>query len=70
MTTYLLDTHACIALINAAEATVRRRFRRAVGKNDVMLLSSIVALEPWYGVGESQRKEQYATPTSILRGPS
>jgi predicted nucleic acid-binding protein len=45
MTTYLLDTNACIALINGAEATVRRRFRRAVGKSDVMLLSSVVAFD-------------------------
>jgi len=36
---------------------VRRRFRRAVGRNDVMLLSSIVAFELWYGVGKSQRRE-------------
>jgi tRNA(fMet)-specific endonuclease VapC len=57
MTTYLLDTNACIALINGAEAAVRRRFRRAVEKNNVMLLSSIVAFELWYGVGKSQRKE-------------
>jgi tRNA(fMet)-specific endonuclease VapC len=57
MTTYLLDTNACIALINGAEVAVRRRFRRAVGKSDVMLLSSIVAFELWYGVGKSQRKE-------------
>ena len=57
MTTYLLDTNACIALINGTAAAVRRRFRRAVGKNDLMLLSSIVAFELWYGVGKSQRKE-------------
>jgi tRNA(fMet)-specific endonuclease VapC len=57
MTTYLLDTNACIALINATEMGVRRRFKRAVGKNDVVLLSSIVAFELWYGVGKSQRKE-------------
>jgi tRNA(fMet)-specific endonuclease VapC len=56
-TTYLLDTNACIALINGTEAAVRRRFRRAVGKSDVMLLSSIVAFELWYGVGKSQRKD-------------
>jgi len=56
MTTYLLDTNACISLINGTEVAVRRRFRRAVGKNDVMLLSSIVAFELWYGVGKSQRK--------------
>jgi tRNA(fMet)-specific endonuclease VapC len=57
MTTYLLDTNACIALINGTEPAVRRKFRRAVGKNSVMLLSSIVAFELWYGVGKSQRKE-------------
>src|ERR1700733_3374964 len=55
MTTYLLDTSACIALINGSEVAVRRRFRRAIQKNDVMLLSSIVAFELWYGVGKSQR---------------
>jgi tRNA(fMet)-specific endonuclease VapC len=57
MTTYLLDTNACIALINGTEAAVRRRFKRAVAKNDVMLLSSIVVFELWYGVGTSERKE-------------
>jgi tRNA(fMet)-specific endonuclease VapC len=60
MTTYMLDTNACISLINGTEAAVRRRFRRAVGKNDVMLLSSIVAFELWYGVGKSQRQESNA----------
>jgi len=32
MTTHLLDTNACIALINGTEVAVRRRFRRALGK--------------------------------------
>ena len=40
MKTYLLDTNACIALINGSEANVRRRFQRAARKN-VILLSSI-----------------------------
>ena len=56
MATYLLDTNACIALINGTETIVRRRFYRAA-KSGVMLLSSIVAFELWYGVGKSQRKE-------------
>ena len=60
MTTYLLDTNACIALINGTETAVRRRFRRAVGKGDVMLLSSVVAFELWYGVDKSQRKDTNA----------
>lgn len=58
MTTYLLDTNACIALINGNEANVRRRFQRAVARDSVILLSSIVAFELWYGVAKSQRQER------------
>lgn len=57
MTTYLLDTNACIALINGKEANVRRRFQRAVARDSVILLSSIVAFELRYGVAKSQRKD-------------
>ena len=56
MTTYLLDTNVCIALINGTQAEVRRRFQRAIVKDGVMLLSAIVAYELWYGVAKSQRK--------------
>jgi tRNA(fMet)-specific endonuclease VapC len=57
MTTYLLDTNACIALINGTEINVRRRFKRAVARESLILLSSIVAFELWYGVAKSQRKD-------------
>ena len=57
MTTYLLDTNACIALINGTEANVRRRFLRAVARDSVVLLSSIVAFELWYGVAKRPRKD-------------
>ncbi|HEV3217955.1 MAG TPA: type II toxin-antitoxin system VapC family toxin [Vicinamibacterales bacterium] len=57
MTMYLLDTNACVALINGAPKEVRRRFQRAVVKEAVILLSSVVAFELWYGVAKSQRKE-------------
>ena len=57
MTTYLLDTNTCIALINGTEINVRRRFKRAVARESVILLSSIVAFELWYGVAKSQRKD-------------
>ena len=57
MTTYLLDTNACIALINGTEINVRRRFKRAMARESVILLSSIVAFELWYGVAKSQRKD-------------
>jgi tRNA(fMet)-specific endonuclease VapC len=55
--TYLLDTHACIALMNGAPKTVRQRFRRAVAKEATVLVSSVVALELWYGVAKSRRQE-------------
>ena len=57
MTTYLLDTNACIALINGNEPNVRRRFQRAVARDSAILVSSIVAFELWYGVAKSQRKD-------------
>jgi tRNA(fMet)-specific endonuclease VapC len=57
MTTYLLDTSACIALINGTEARVRRRFQRAVARGSVVVLSSIVTFELWYGVAKSRRQD-------------
>jgi tRNA(fMet)-specific endonuclease VapC len=55
--TYLLDTNACIALINGAPKDVRRRFQRAIHKEASVLMSSVVAFELWYGVAKSQHKE-------------
>lgn len=70
MTMYLLDTNACIALINGTEVNVRRRFQRAVARESVMLLSSIVAFELWYGVAKSQRKESNTQRLeTFLAGP-
>ena len=70
MTTYLLDTNACIALINGTPKEVRRRFQRAVAKNSVILLSSVVAFELWYGVAKSQRKESNTQRLeAFLAGP-
>ena len=60
MTTYLLDTNACIALINGTPKEVRRRFQRAVARDGTILLSSVVAFELWYGVAKSQRREANA----------
>ena len=53
----LIDTNAYIALINGSEANVRRRFQRAAARKSIILLSSIVAFELWYGVAKSQRKD-------------
>lgn len=56
--TYLLDTNACIALINGTPKDVRRRFQRAIQKEASILVSSVVAFELWYGVAKSQKKEE------------
>jgi tRNA(fMet)-specific endonuclease VapC len=47
--TCLLDTNACIALINGTPREVRRRFQRAIDKEASILASSVVTCELWYG---------------------
>jgi len=54
---YLLDTNACIALINGQPSSVRRRFRRATAEGGKVFVSSIVAFELWYGVAKSLQPE-------------
>lgn len=60
MTTYLLDTNVCIALINRSSAAARQKFERVQRRGDAMLFSSVVAFELWYGVEKSQKKEHNA----------
>jgi tRNA(fMet)-specific endonuclease VapC len=36
---------------------VRRRFQRAAARGSVILVSSIVAFELWYGVAKTERKD-------------
>jgi tRNA(fMet)-specific endonuclease VapC len=68
--TYLLDTNACIALINGAPKTVRRRFQRAIARDATILVSSVVAFELWYGAAKSQRRESNAERLqAFLAGP-
>jgi tRNA(fMet)-specific endonuclease VapC len=54
---YLLDTNACIALINGQPATVRARMDKATAAGGQVLVSSIAVFELWYGVGKSTRQE-------------
>jgi tRNA(fMet)-specific endonuclease VapC len=54
--TYLLDTNACIALINGNPSQVRERFQRTIATGDSITVSSVVAFELWYGVAKSTRK--------------
>lgn len=54
---YLLDTNACIALIDGTPSAVRRRFQRAIAKDATLLVSSVVAFDLWYGVAKSEHTE-------------
>ena len=54
---YLLDTNACIALMNGAPAAVRNRFEKAIRGDFQVYVSSVVAFELWYGIAKSARIE-------------
>ena len=54
---YLLDTNACIALINGTPSSVRAKFQKATDKGAKVFVSSIAAFELWYGVATSSRRE-------------
>ena len=54
---YLLDTNACIALINGEPERVRKRFEQATAAGSQIFVSSVVTFELWYGVAKSTREE-------------
>jgi tRNA(fMet)-specific endonuclease VapC len=67
---YLLDTNACIALINGKPATVRTRFQSAIARGADMNVSAVVAFELWYGVAKSaQHDSNTGRLESFLSGP-
>jgi tRNA(fMet)-specific endonuclease VapC len=67
---YLLDTNACIALINGKPLPVRRRFEVASEGSARIATSSLVMFELWYGVGRSARPEANADRLAVfLAGP-
>ncbi len=57
---YLLDTNACIALINGKTPSIRKRLHNALTQDAKVLVSSVVAFELWYGVAKSARPEANA----------
>ena len=52
---HLLDTNACIALINGRPAAVRHRLREVASWGEAIFVSTIVLFELWYGVAKSAR---------------
>ncbi len=71
---YLLDTNACIALIDNKTPAVRTRFHQALASEAKVMVSSVAAFELWYGVAKSVRAEAngllvdtfFAGPVSLL----
>jgi tRNA(fMet)-specific endonuclease VapC len=57
---YLLDTNACIALINDRAPAVRVRLQKALAADATVLVSSVAAFELWYGVAKSGRPDANA----------
>ena len=57
MTSYSLDTNACIALINGRPPVVRDRFRQAQKDGDSFAVSTVVVFELHYGVAKSQHPQ-------------
>jgi tRNA(fMet)-specific endonuclease VapC len=67
---YLLDTNACIALINQTSALVRSRFQKAVSGGAQMYVSSVIIFELWYGVAKSVRQAHNTQRLEVfLAGP-
>ncbi|MFZ0318100.1 MAG: type II toxin-antitoxin system VapC family toxin [Candidatus Sulfotelmatobacter sp.] len=67
---YLLDTNACIALINRTSAAVRSRSQKALSRGEQICVSSVVTFELWYGVAKSTHQEQNRQRLEIfLAGP-
>jgi tRNA(fMet)-specific endonuclease VapC len=67
---YLLDTNACIALINAKPAMVREHFEEEVSIGSTAHVSSIVIFELQYGIAKSTRRhENKQNLSKFLSGP-
>jgi tRNA(fMet)-specific endonuclease VapC len=63
---YLLDTNACIGLLNGEPIAVRRRFEKAVREDLQIYVSSIVSFELWYGIAKSARVEMNTQRLELL----
>ena len=67
---YLLDTNACIALINGSSEPVRKRFLRAVASGEEVWVPSVSVFELWYGVAKSVQTDANTRRVKLfLEGP-
>jgi tRNA(fMet)-specific endonuclease VapC len=54
---YLLDTNACIALINGSPPGVRPRLEQALEDGASVAVAAVVAFELWYSAAKSARRQ-------------
>ena len=65
---YLLDTNACIAIINGSPQGVRRRLRSTLTRGEPVAVSSIALFELWY-VAKSARAAANTERLAIFLAP-
>jgi tRNA(fMet)-specific endonuclease VapC len=65
---YLLDTNACIAIINGRPPAVRQRLREVLESGERVVVSSIAVFELWYGVAKSTRVEANTERLALFLG--
>ena len=65
---YLLDTNACISLINETSSKVRARFVQVSRSKATVATSVIVVHELWYGVAKSVQTAKNARALAAFLG--
>ena len=66
---WLLDTNACIAIINGEPVGVRHRLRAALTRGEPVAVSSIALFELWYGVAKSARTAANTERLAVFLAP-
>jgi tRNA(fMet)-specific endonuclease VapC len=70
LVTHLLDTNACIALLNGRPEQVRHRFEQAQSEDADVGVPTVVVFELWYGVAKSVKQRRNAEALdAFLAGP-
>lgn len=65
---YLLDTNACIVLINGTSEKARSRFSKAVQAGEEVWVGCVSVFELWYGVAKSAQTEANTMKLRVFLG--
>ncbi len=66
---YLLDTNACIAIINGRPEPVRARLNKILSRGEDVGVSAIALFELWYGVAKSARLDVNTERLAVFLAP-